>query len=91
MNIYKVTREDRIGYDEYIGFVVAAENEESARETHPRGLRRHKWKERDGYSLLADGWIEFENRHKLKVEPIGIAPIGRYQNKTVILASFNAG
>lgn len=91
MNIYKVTREDRIGYDEYNGFVVAAANEESARETHPHGIHCRKWEDQDGHALFECGWIEFKDRHKLKVELIGTAYNDIYQNKTVILASFNAG
>lgn len=39
MNIYKVERTDNVDYDEYDSFVVVAENDQIARNTHPEGPR----------------------------------------------------
>lgn len=35
MNLYKITQTVNTGYDTYSGAVVAAENEDAARRTHP--------------------------------------------------------
>lgn len=37
MNLYLLTRNDDVGWDEYISMVVAAPDEESARVISPRG------------------------------------------------------
>lgn len=42
MNLYKITRNDRCGYDEYDGFIMAAETEEEA-----SGYLMSKWLEHE--------------------------------------------
>lgn len=67
MNIYLVERDDA-DYDEYERFVVCAEDEISARNTHPTGKlewktsRWHIWK-----------WVDPSDILKLKVTYLGKA------------------
>lgn len=82
MNIYKVERpDDGWGYDEYDSFVVIANDESEARNTHPSGggvdtdtFSRGNWPVK-----LAD----------LVVTLIGVA--NPEVNPGVVVASFNAG
>ena len=95
MNLYLVTRQDDIEYDEYASMVVAAENEESA--THISPDDYHKWEAGNWYEYYADGTkqlVEYFDAwpadiSTLKVVLLGTAVEGTQEGK--ILASFNAG
>lgn len=66
MKLYLVSRTDKWDYyDEYVSFVVAAENEENAKSYHPVG---HLLRE-PGY--LYDYEYQWTNRNNLIVECIG--------------------
>lgn len=78
MNIYLVSRTDDWGYDDWDSFVVAASDEETARNTRPDGV----WKDGRAY-----GWVPLSKVDTLKVELIGTTET----HDGVILASYNAG
>jgi hypothetical protein len=80
MNIYKVSQNVNEDYDTYDSFVVIAEDEDSARATHPAG---YEWDgtEKDCYSTWCDA-------KEAKVELIGATEKAKHE---VVLASFNAG
>lgn len=81
MNLYRVKRVDRHGWDEWDAFVAAAENWQSARDIHPSGSMLN-WDQ--PYS----GWVPFDQRESLlTVERLGTTHLP----EGVILASFNAG
>lgn len=77
MKLWKISRNDRIGYDEYDSAVVAAWSEELARNIHPSDVES-----RNGTG------IDWDAPKNLTVEYLGTTDraIGG-----VILASFNAG
>jgi len=86
MNLYKIAQTVNNGYDTYDSAVVAAPDEETARNTHPGGPAytmnpAHREAEED-----LESWAEA--RH-VKVTLIGMAeshvPVG------VVVSSFNAG
>lgn len=87
MNIYLISQELNDNYDTYDSLVVIAENEESARLTHPYsgGI---DWKDED-FNRHKDVWVSFDQINQIKVELIGKAE--KSQQKGVVLASFNAG
>ena len=89
MNLYLVSRTDKIDYDEYDSFVCAAENEEQARKMLPfdEELVREETEENIRNLIF---WEWTNDLNKIKVEYIGKAD-EKYTKPTVILASFNAG
>lgn len=85
MNIYLVSRTDKIGYDQYSAMVVVAPDEETALNTSPY----------NGMTLPAEdddeGW-----RYSSWARPstLNIRLIARealYEKPEIILASFHAG
>ena len=82
MNLYYVEQKLERGYDSYDSMVIAAETEEEARTTHPRGAPLET--ERRYYS---HSWPTLEQKDHIHVSFLGTteAPKG------VICASFNAG
>ena len=90
MKLYKVEREGNTGYDEFIDFIVAAENVEQARMTHPSGeytwdSERYLWSsEEEG--LDYNTWVSPD---KVTVDCIGEAL--PHIEAGVIMSSFNAG
>ncbi len=78
MNLYKISQDVNNGYDTHDSAVVAAENEEEARNTHPSC---GEWGE------IWSTWAERPDQ--VKVELLGVAKEGT--NARVILSSFNAG
>lgn len=80
MNIYKVSRTDKISYDEYDSFIVVASNLEDARKIHPNG---------DWENCNWD-WVSKEKLDSLEVILVGTAFEG-YKEGDIILTSFNAG
>ena len=75
MNIYKLTRTDKWGYDDYDSLIVIAENEESAKLIPPI----------TEYETTA--WPNSPNL--IDVELIGVAK--PFSTAGCVLASFNAG
>jgi len=76
MKLWKISRKDRIGYDEYDSAVVAAETEEQARNIHPCHSRY------DGTG------VDWDAPKNLTVQYLGATDRAI---SGVILASFNAG
>jgi hypothetical protein len=84
MNLYLVSQDDNVGYDVYDSFVVAAPDEETARNMHPSGDIIN-WA--DNTELLRWGtWAT--KPESVRVEKIGAAVDSMEQG--VICASFNA-
>ena len=105
MNIYLLSQSEVDGYDTYDSCVVAAENEEDARQIHPSEFVTHV---KDGkfmgtYSDTAlngkagkeyendNGyeWVSYRDINLIEVKLIGVADEGI--KRGVICASFNAG
>lgn len=80
MKLWKISRPGICGYDEYDSAVVAAENEQAARETSLAGCGR------EDLPGIWDSWIPKE---EVVVELIGTAKPGTKPG--VVCASFNAG
>lgn len=83
MNIYKVSRTDKIGYEEFDSFVTVAKDAESARNTHPRGANKN-------WDADWNGWVPSSKKSSLDVVHIGTSN-ECYHKGEIILASFNAG
>ena len=77
MNLYLVSRTDRVGYDEYDSMVVAAESEDAARLMKPAN-------EMAPYS--GQGWTD--NPEALTVELISTS---LDSTPRVVITSYNAG
>lgn len=85
MNIYLISQNENNGYDTYDSAVVAAKNEEQARNTNPsdfNGTELMNWKD-DIYG----SWCS--KPEKVKVTLLGTAVEGTPWS--VLCASFNAG
>lgn len=76
MNLYLVSRTDRVGYDEYDSMVVAAENEDDARLMKPYNADGYDWQD----------WTD--HPETLTVELIGTA---LDNTSRVVITSYNAG
>jgi hypothetical protein len=85
MKIYKISQSINNDYDTYDSAIVYAESEEDARGIHPDGTTDpNSW---IPYPELNYDWVDLPEH--IKVEYIGEAP--HITEKSVILASFNAG
>ena len=83
MKLYLVSRIDKVGYDQFFSYVVAAYNDKRALEFHPRGRSF----EEDDY--FEDGEVyEFTGKENLIIDCIGES---YSTEEKVIIASFNAG
>lgn len=82
MNLYHVKQTINNDYDTYSDFVIAANTEEEARNTHPSG-NQACW---DG--TYAGSWVSIRDRHQLVVTHIGKARPGI---TGIICRSFHAG
>jgi hypothetical protein len=98
MNIYLVSQDENKDYDTFDAMVVVAENEEEARNIHPResyitfNENAHtpaeaKAKFLEDWEYGKDSWVDSPS--KVTVQHLGKANTGC--NKGIILASFNAG
>ena len=91
LKLYTVSRTDSAGYDEYDGAVVAAPDEEAARNTHPNGRDvrdANGWRNRetgvyDGYSHLT--WPV--DTKKLHVEIVSETSVYEGTETIVVLSS----
>ena len=72
------------GYDTYSEFVVCAENEDEARDTHPEG-----YKMSEGRDFCEWSWVSKTKLNDLDVTYLGDAAKGI--EKGVIVASYHAG
>tara|TARA_R110000796_G_scaffold72584_1_gene163911 strand:+ start:334 stop:573 length:240 start_codon:yes stop_codon:yes gene_type:complete len=79
MKIYLVSQ-NSYEYDTFDSMVVAAKDEDEARDMHPYGFSKDDWG-------LTECWVRYEDRDKLIVSVLGNTRL----KKGVILASFNAG
>lgn len=86
MNLYKISRDDVAGFDEFDSAVVVAESEEKARLIHPAEWAPKNWHENKEFNAI-DCWIKPE---KVFVALIGSAKEG-LEEGMVIVSSFNAG
>ena len=80
MNIYKLTRTDRWGYDDYDSLIVIAENEKNAINIDP-------YSKLIDWSNCCSSWVN--SPILIDVELIGVAK--PFSVASCILASFNAG
>ena len=95
MNIYLISQSENCDYDTYDSAVVIAEDEYSARTTHPSEY--YKWINNELYSVYYGGRLEKSSTYTcwasspflVDVEFIGTAPEGSLPR--VVCASFNAG
>jgi hypothetical protein len=91
MNIYKVSRTDTVGWDQYDAFVCIAETEEAARNMHPyEDDHDDIWDIPDTYDdgyRRNTGWVKRKEIGTLKIEHIGTAD----GLPGIILSSFCAG
>ena len=99
MNIYLLSQDINDDYDTFDAVVVAAENVDKARETHPSSFTTHisngVWMGTytggddigGEYPVFTDGWVKYSDLDKIEVELIGTTD----RDAGVILASFNAG
>jgi len=99
MKLYKISRVDTVGYDEYDSAVVSAKTKKDARTIHPSPYVTHikdgVWmgtysggKNKGGeYEQGSHDWVSLHEADKLEAEFLGDTNMDR----GVILASFNAG
>lgn len=98
MKLYHVEQSENNGYDTYSDFVVAAESEEVARNTHPnkyvKFVRDGKWYgvnvQREEYETENSfgSWVKVGELEKVRVKYIGEAAEGV---EGIICSSFHAG
>lgn len=81
LKLYLVSRTDKIGYDEYDSFIIAAESRIEARAVHPDG--------RNGWNDAYGTWIPITDILSLEVRYLGTA--GAKIEWGVVMSSFNAG
>lgn len=89
MKIFMLERTDDIGYDEYDSVIVVAEDEQQARETHPRF--GNEWDSEDEcWTNGTSGWTW--DISSLEIEFLGsyLGQVGA-ERPGVIMSSFNAG
>lgn len=79
MNIYKVTRKDWVYYDEYAGFVVAANSSDQVYD-----FLNNLYNPKDHYSV----WPV--TRDSVKIELVGLAT-PEFTESQIILKDFRAG
>jgi len=94
MNLYLVKAPDTLGWDVFLGFVVAAKSEKEARETYPGRYgnptswdgKGWQWVDCDGKPVYEDDWPAPDT---LKVRKIGTA--SPRCKKGVVLAEYRNG
>ena len=94
--LWKVSRTDRIGYDDYDSMIVAADTQLEARTYHPNGWANARmiggyWR---WFAKLADGSeINYDTWGWGEIDELAVEYLGTTDRdiKGVILASFNAG
>ena len=93
LNIYLVSQTKCKGYDVYDSFVIVAESEDDARDTHPETCSKIDWVAKTHGDDKNNGWNiggEWpDNREDVHVRLIGVA--GPFVGPGILCASFNAG
>lgn len=94
MNLYLISQSQVDGYDVFDSAVVAAENEQDAREMHPKDYKKwdssaQKWyiERHDGSKAYESYFSDWSHVDDVKVEYLGETQ----HERGVICASFNAG
>jgi len=88
MKIFLVQRTDDIDYDEFDSVIVVAEDEQQARETHPRGV---EWDSED------ECWAHGNSGWTYDISSLEVEFLGSYLGQVgpdrpgPIMGSFNAG
>lgn len=95
MNIYRVTRMDDWGYDDFSDFVCVAPDEDTARRIMPQTINSHDMaygtvEYTDDPYTWTWGWVEADKIDTLKVELIGVANES-YSSIQILCASYHAG
>jgi len=92
MKIYRIWRENDIGWDTYDSAIVIADNEEYARKIHPNGNAVFKFGEWVGNddNIKRNYEMEWCDYADVEVELLGVAD-KTYTEPCVVLSSFNAG
>lgn len=88
MNIYLVSASAHRDWDTYDSFVIAAKDEETARDTHPDGNPMDWNKQKSPFGFGDSSWCD--DRKDVTVELIGTASPNIKEGR-VVCASFNAG
>lgn len=90
MNIYKVSRKDNWGYDQYDSAIVVADNEEQAMLIPPDYDSEIAESYMSPYDYMEKcGIPDYWSPNNLNIELIGITD--KYDKPITLLASFNAG
>lgn len=93
MNLYHISAETK-GYDVYSDAVVAAKNEQAARETHPSEQFELRWQNNRWEWELSGGWTTYINDTWVNPDQVTVVKIGTAVKGTpagVICSSFHAG
>lgn len=93
MHIYLVSRNDHADYDEYDSFVVIADSEQQARETHPSPSCFYSWSEEKdswvwSYNQDPDVYASWPKPSQVRVRHLGVTDSDQHE---IVCASFNAG
>lgn len=100
MNLYLLTRTDKVSYDDYDSAVVAAPSKKAALLTHPNSQFYQYGKDGKVYnthdrSVAGYGrWYGYDSWVGEKLENIEVTLLGKAKKglkSGVVLASFNAG
>lgn len=83
MNLYRITRSDAAGYGEFVGLIVSAKDEDSAKQTAYIAQYSHEYGQD---SFPSD--TNF-NENNIQVELIGVTD--KFNNGDIILADFLHG
>jgi len=83
MNLYRITRNDNPDYDEFVGLVVAALDEDSAKQTAYTAQYAHKYSD-DTFPHSTNF-----NGNNIQVELIGTTD--KFENGYIVLADFLHG
>jgi hypothetical protein len=99
MNLYLVERTDTVGYDEYLGMIVAAASEDAARMIHPSAYK--PLDQADALHCIQESvscfendrnrrstyWVFLEHTSTLRVTLVGTTHLA----PCILLLDFNAG
>jgi hypothetical protein len=88
--LWHLCRTDAWGYDTFCEMVVAAYDEESAKQIHPTGRLNwngSNWVSEGGKQEFTPTWV---NPDSIDIECIGLAS-NNLLNKQIIITDFNAG
>lgn len=90
MKLYKISQNERNGYDTFDSAIVAAASEDEARNIHPE----EKWLEEYDYTNKTIGWTDTYGTWATDPKNVEVEYIGEaapHVKRGVIVGSFNAG